>query len=364
MKIESLFASRRAPLLIPALLLGLLAACENATPPVVTDQSVRPARIFTVGGDLSTVTHEFVGQVDAAQTIDMTFRVPGPLVELPVLEGQSIRTGDLVAALDPTDYTLDLKEAEVQRELARQDLARKQQLLRERGISQSIVDDARALYDLRQVAVAQARENLDRTRLRAPFDAYVARRYTDNHVNVRVGDPIVRLTDLNELHVVANVPEDLLATATPERVVSVHARFPFLPEERFELSFRENTGESNAVAQTFQITFAMPRPAQWNILPGMTATVEVELTAPGDAARIQIPTSALVSDPEKNYFVWRYDPLTQAVEKQPVQIGPAAGGGITVLAGLAPGDLIVASGAAHLQPGMKVRMLGQPVSVL
>lgn len=341
-----------------------LAGCNRQEPPEIVDQSVRPAKIFSISTDADFERHEFVGQVEAAQTIDMTFRVPGPLIELAVLEGQSIPKGTLVAAIDDTDYALALREAKVQLELARQDLTRKRQLLRERGISRSIVDDARALYDLRQVAVEKAEENLTRTQLHAPFDAYVAQRFTDNHVNVRPGDPIVRLMDLNELFIVMNAPAKLAATTTPELILSAHARFPFLPEQQFELTFRENRGQSNAVAQTFEVTFTMPRPEGLNILPGMTATVEIALNLPVAQASIRIPTSSLVSDPAKNYFVWKFDPESQLVTRQPVEVGPAMGKGITITSGLASGDLIVASGAAHLQPGMKVRMLGELISAL
>lgn len=340
----------------------LLCACTEQATQVVADQSVRPARIFAVTTERRSVLHEFVGQVEARQTIDMTFRVPGPLINLPVLEGQTIAEGGLVAAIDDTDYVLAHREARVQLELARQDLNRKRQLLNERGISRSIVDDAKALFDLRQVALEKARENLDRTRLTAPFQAYVARRFTDNHVNVRVGDPIVRLMDLNELYVVINVPENLVATTTPERLISAKARFPFLPDQPFDLIIRENRGESSAVAQTFEVTMAMARPDGLNILPGMTATVEVTLSAPETGTDILIPTSALVSDPEKNYYVWIYDPDTQKVSRRNVTIGPATGAGITVQSGLISGDLIVASGASALQPGMKVRPLGEPAA--
>lgn len=347
-------------LFILTLFILMLCACTEQAKPTVADQSVRPARIFAVTADSLMVQHEFVGQVEARQTIDVTFRVPGPLVDLPVLEGQTIPEGGLIAAIDDTDYVLAHREARVQLELAQQDLNRKRQLLSERGISRSLVDDAKALFDLRQVALEKARENLTRTRLTAPFQAYVARRFTDNHVNVRVGDPIVRLMDLNELYVVINIPENLVATTTPERLISAKARFPFLPEQPFDLTIRENRGESSAVAQTFEVTMAMARPDDLNILPGMTATVEVTLSSPNTGADIQIPTSALVSDPEKNYFVWLYDPDTQLVSRRTITIGPAAGAGITVLSGLISGDLIVASGASALQPGMKVRPLGEP----
>ncbi|MEM7016426.1 MAG: efflux RND transporter periplasmic adaptor subunit, partial [Pseudomonadota bacterium] len=199
------------------------------------------------------------------------------------------------------------------------------------------------------------------TKIHAPFNGYVARRYTDNHVNVRAGENILRLNDLSELFVIASMPESMLATVTAERIVSLYARFAFLPDEIFELTYRENTGEAAAVAQTFEVTFAMPRPEAWNILPGMTATVEVELSATASSTAVRVPISALVADANKQFFVWLYDAATNAVEKRTVEVGPAEGKTAVIRAGLKGGELLVATGASQLQAGMKVRALGEPV---
>ena len=339
-----------------------LTACDRAPESSVQSQSIRPARVFQVVAEGSTIKHEFVGRVEAAQVVDVSFEVAGPLAQLPVLEGQSISVGDLVAALDPTDFDLAVREAEVQLKLARLDLERKRKLLVERGISESLVDEAQALFDLREVRVAQAREALADARIVAPFDAYVARRYVDNHVNVRAGDKIARLNDLQELYVVANVPGSLLATATPDRVVAFTARFSFIPDTQFALEYRENSGEADAVAQTYEVTFAMPRPERWNILPGMTATVEVELTAADDGLGINIPIAALVTGSDKRFHVWVYDPVTHYVERRGVEVGSAAGTGVPILAGLSGGELVVATGASQLQDGMQIRPLGEPLT--
>ena len=346
-------------------LLLLATGCEHEPPPPVEDQTIRPARIFLVSAVGETMVHEFVGRLEAAQTVDMSFEVGGPLIRLPVREGQAVAAGTLLAALDPTDFQLAVREAEVQLKLAHQDLARKQKLLAERGISQSLVDDAKALFDLRQVSLAKARQDLADTRIYAPFDAYVARRFTDNYVNVQARAPIIRLHDLDELYVIANVSERLAATVTEDRVVAIRARFPFLPDREFELDYRENIGEADAVAQTFEVTFAMPRPEGLNLLPGMTATVSLELRQedPG-RQEIRIPTSALVADPDRSFFVWVFDPQTQLVEKRPIQVGTVDGRGIEVHDGLRDGELIVASGASHIQSGMRVRVLGEPVADL
>lgn len=347
-------------------LVFLQVGCEPKAAAPIADQSVRPARIFQVTASGSTRLRSFVGRVEASQTVDVSFEVSGPLAQLPVREGQEVNEGALIAALDPTEFELALREAEVQQKLARRDLTRKAQLLRDRGISRSLVDDARSLFDLQTVRVQKARERLLDSKIVAPFDAYVARRFTDNHVNVNAGQKIARLTDLEELFVVASIPEGLLATVTSEQVISVFARFDFAPDQRFPLDFREISGEADAVAQTYEVAFAMPRPERWNVLPGMSATIDVELTAseaPEDRG-IGIPVSALVSDIEGGFFVWIYDSETLGVSKRRVRVGVPDGRGVAVLEGLAGNELIVATGATALREGMRVRVLGEPVTTL
>src|SRR5690606_30422755 len=154
--------------------------------------------------------------------------------------------------------------------LAAQDLERKQALLRRNGISQALVDDAQAHHDLALVRVAMAEARLADSRIAAPFDAVVGRRFVDNRNRVQVGEPIVRLLDLHHLDVITDVPGNLFATVARERVDSVTATFDFLPGRTFALAYRESSGEANPVAQTYQVRFSMPRPEGVNILPGMT----------------------------------------------------------------------------------------------
>lgn len=342
------------------LLVTVLSGCERTQAPVA-DQSVRPAKLFRVSSLGATVSHDFVGRVEAAQAVDVSFEVAGELVQLPILEAQDLQAGDLVARLDPTDFELAVREAEVQVRLAAQDLERKEALLRQQGIPRSVVDDARANHDLWVVRLDQARERLADTRIVAPFDARVAARYVDNRSRVQPGEPVARLLDLSHLTVVANVPAGLLATVTPDRVVAMTARFDFLPDEPFPLTYRESRGEASPVAQTYEVSFTLQRSDAVNILPGMSARVRVDLRADSRGS-IQVPASALLSDPESNFFVWVYDPATSLVERRRVVVGSPFPTGIGIRRGLTDGELVVMAGASQLQEGMRVRPLGDPVS--
>lgn len=344
----------------------LLAGCEQSVPTPI-DQSVRPAKLFQVNHEATALVHELVGRIEAAQTVDVAFEVDGTLQEISMREGQAVSKNTLVARLDPTDFQLAVREAEVQSRLAAQDLRRKEALLRDRGISESLVDDARANYDLSQVHLAQARERLTKTRITAPFNGFVSNRFVDNRTRVGIGEPILRLTDLNQLKVLVAFPEALMAElalgASPNDPATAQpkltAQFAFLPGQAFPLTFAENTGEANPVAQTFTVSFFMQRPATHNILPGMTATVRIESTNPAEQTQLTIPTNALQSATDGNFFVWHFDPATQLVSERSVQVAQLRGGGIGITKGLIAGEIVVAAGASQLREGMQVRPLGE-----
>jgi len=337
----------------------LLGGCERPLP-VPADQAVRPAKLFQVTAHQPTISHEFVGKLDAAQTVDVSFEVAGELLQLPIREGEAVAKGALVAALDPTNFELAVREAEVQLRLTTQDLQRKETLLRDRGISESVVDEARAQFELSQVRLSQAQKRQADSRIVAPFDAFVAHRYVDNRSKVKVGDRVARLSDLNELKVVASIREQLVATVTPERVVALTARFDFLPDRPFPLVFRERSGEANPVAQTYEVTFTMVRPTDVNLLPGMTAKVRVELKAGDEDEGIVIPTTALLSEPNGEFFVWVFDPDSGRVTRRTVTVADPRERGIGIVSGLADKELVVAAGASQLQDGMRVHRLGEP----
>jgi len=332
----------------------VLAACEARLPPEVADQSIRPARVMTVNLKNQQQQVKLVGRVEAAQSIDLAFEVSGPLHKLPIREGQEVKKGELLAALDQTDFRLAISESLVQLRLAQQDLDRKASILSQRGIARSAVDDARSMRDLQRVRLTQAQQKLADATLLAPFDGIVAQRFVDGFANVNAAQPILRLHAGNELFVVANVPEQLSATLTPDDVETIYTTFSFSGEEQFPLTFRENSGEADRVAQSVEVSFAMPRSEQWNFLPGMTATVTIQLKQSGIAS-VVVPAAAIIADAEQRLFVWLVDDKTQTVSRRYVTISQSEPMGVVVIQGLSDGDVLVTTGAATLSEGLRIR---------
>jgi membrane fusion protein, multidrug efflux system len=90
----------------------LLAACGQEKEEKAAKEVVRPIKMMTVTSSRDTLQRRFPGKVRAARQVDLAFQVDGPLIELPVNEGQRVKRGDLIARIDPRDFEVNLRKAE------------------------------------------------------------------------------------------------------------------------------------------------------------------------------------------------------------------------------------------------------------
>ena len=144
--------------IIPIVIIILLIGCDSREPPEPVSQKVRPAKIKTLTVATTYQELEFAGRVEAMQTTDLSFEVPGRLEVVAFKEGEDIKKGELIARLDSETFFLAVREAEVQMKLSLQDLSRKQKLLAKKGIAKSIVDDAQTTFELMEVKLTQAKK--------------------------------------------------------------------------------------------------------------------------------------------------------------------------------------------------------------
>ncbi|SDR37558.1 efflux RND transporter periplasmic adaptor subunit [Pseudovibrio sp. Tun.PSC04-5.I4] len=342
---------RRGATIFVGALAVLLAGCqEQDVAEAPKEAIVRPASVMIVSeiDDLS--TRNFTGRVDAVQTVDLAFRVSGQLVELPVSDGQRVKKGDLIAALDPTDYENVVREAQVNYEQKKKDLKRFETLKNKQVISEGKYDGAKTAFDLAEVTLDKAKQNLGYTRIVAPYDAVVTSRSLDNYAIIKDGNSIVRLQDVSEVRIDINVPETLFSQATESSVLKMTAEFPSHPGKVFPLQYREHSTEADKVAQTYRVTLAMDNKSGFNIIPGMTASVKVSLNGLGnrDETAFFVPTSAVGAAPDKSAYVWVVNPDDKRVTRRSVTLGTILGAFIPVLSGLKDGEMIVTAGVSHL----------------
>jgi RND family efflux transporter MFP subunit len=325
---------------------------------------IRPVKTIVVGGQVST-DMIFPAIVEAGEKAVLSFRVAGRLIELPIEEGQEIKKGQLIGRLDPRDFEIAIKEAEAQYTQAQADFQRYENLYEQDVASKQELDTRRSRRDVTRAQLAQARENLGYTRLQAPFSGQIGRRYVENHMDVQVQQEIADLNDITNVEVVFNVAEHLIKALRQDTDVEAFARFDTAPDQKFPLTFKEASNRADPATRTFEITYLMPQPKEFRLLPGMTATVQVVLSEKrlADAQQAQrfiIPAIAVMGDASGKSEVWVVDTDKMIVQKRAVKVGEMTGAdGIYVLEGLKGGETLVIAGMTQLQDGMQVRLWEQ-----
>jgi RND family efflux transporter MFP subunit len=338
----------------------LLAGCfedADAADAAAVSPDVPTVRLATVGEAASFDTRRFVGRVEARSTVDLAFQLTGEIVDLAVRQGEIVPQGGRIAGLDPTDYRLALDRAEANRDLAEAEFNRARDLVERGAAPEARLDQTRADLALAEVEIRSAERNIGLTTIEAPFDALITRRLTDAFAYVTPGTPVVRVQDVTEMRVVISVPEDLIWLAGQPETFTAGARLTALPELAFPLVLREFATEADAVARTYEVSFAIDAPRDPRVLPGMTATVELRANGAAAPAGFELPVAAIDPNGSDGFQVWVFDPEAGTVAPRAVTLGLPDADRVPVLEGLEPGEQVVAAGVGRLVPGQRVRPL-------
>jgi multidrug resistance efflux pump len=230
------------------------------------------------------------GQV-RGQIIGVAPRVSGYIVEVPLIDNQFVRKGDLLFRLDPEPFQLAVDQAQVnlqkaweqeqalkaevkvaqaeisvweaRRAKAKIDVERYKNLLSVRAVSQEDYDKAKEEFSISQanleatrakledvkarlgetgeknsavraakVALEQAKLNLSYSKIYAPVDGYITNLNIDSGDYVQTGNPVLALVDVKTLRVDAYFQETRLENIKPgDRAAVTLMGYPDYPLE-------------------------------------------------------------------------------------------------------------------------------------
>jgi len=347
-------------------MIATLFACggpqEEQPPP-----PVRPVKLFTVEGTEGAALRRFPGAISASQRAELSFRVNGVLQKILVKEGDKVKKGQVLARLDPTDYKIRVSDRQATFDSTEKNFKRAKELIEDGNISQTDYDQVEANFRTSEAALALAKQELAYTQLKAPFAGSIGRRDVDNFEEVQSRQAIFQLQNVDRLDVAIDLSESLVRSvrlaekagnaseSEAASVVEAYASFEGKEGDKFPLKVKEVATKADTQTQTFRVTFTMPQPKNFRVLPGMTANVFLDLSrvTSTDTAK-WVPIGAVVADSGLDARVWVLDDKTMTVSALPVKIGRMSGRNIEVNSGLVGGEEIVSVGAAYLAEGMKV----------
>jgi membrane fusion protein, multidrug efflux system len=296
-----------------------------------------------------------VGSVVAVRGVTVSADLPGIVEKINFDSGKAVKQGEVLVELDTKQERAQLAATEAQRELARINFGRMQDLVRQGVISRAEYDKAAAENKQTEANVGESHATIERKTIRAPFSGVLGLRQVNLGQYLAGGAPIVPLQSLNPIYVNFGVPQQNLSKLRIGQTVSItNADMAGI---RFggRITAIDSVVDENTRNVQVQATLSNP---QARLHPGMFVQVETGIGASQDV--IALPASSINYAPygDSVYIVSdMQSPNGQnfrGVHQQFVKLGPSRGDQVAVLSGLKPGDEVVTSGVFKLRNGAAV----------
>src|SRR5881296_2718587 len=357
----SMLKRRDVPFLIViGLLLFALAACNAATSSLDPRTQSPLVRVATVESS-APAERSFTGIVAARVQSDLGFRVPGKVLERLVDTGQTVKRGQPLVRIDPTDLRLAMRAhdeavvaARARAHQTAEDEVRYRDLLPPRAVSASDYDKAKAAAESARAELNAARAQADVARnemsyavLFADADGVVVETLAEPGQVVTAGQVVVRVAHAGRREAVIELPETLRpAIGSTGRATLYGSGLTGSAQ------LRQLSDAANRQTRTFEARY---------VLEGSLAdaplgsTVSIQISNGRSVPALQVPLGAIF-DAGKGPGVWLVEGETSRVTWRAVQIAGLSGEAASVVGNFNPGDRVVALGAHLLHEGDHVRL--------
>ena len=292
---------------------------------------------------------EAIGTTQANESVTITAKVTDSIRHVRFDDGDFVQQGDVLVELTNEEQTALLQEEEAGRQDARNQYDRLKDLLEQRSIPVSDVDEARA-----RLAAAEARyqatvARLDDRLIRAPFAGLLGFREVSAGTLITPGTRITTLDDISVIKLDFALPEVHLGVVHPG--LSLTAASAAFPGRTFDASVRTVGSRVNPVTRAVTVRAHIDNP-DGLLRPGMLMTVKLT-TASRDA--LMVPETALV---QRGMETFVYAVTDGRAVMTTIDLGIRRDGLAEARAGITSGQEVVAEGVMKVRDGGPVRRAG------
>jgi membrane fusion protein (multidrug efflux system) len=296
-----------------------------------------------------------IGTAAAIQGVTVGADLPGTIDKIHFESGQWVKEGEILVELDTRQERAQLANLEAQRDLAKVNYGRAQELVKAGVIAKQDYDNASAQQKATEAQVGDIKAAIARKTIRAPFSGVLGIRQVSLGQYLAAGQAIVSLQTLSPIYVDFGVPQQDAGKVIPGHVLRVTNQD--LPGMAFTGRITALDSVINEQTRNIQVQ-AIITNKENKLRPGMFVQVELPLGRPRDV--IALPATAInyapygdsvfiitdMKDPQGNTY--------RGVRQQVVKVDSSRGDQVGVISGLNPGDEVVSSGVFKLRNGAPV----------
>ena len=290
-------------------------------------------------------SEEVVGTVRPKRRATLESRLSGRIESMPVLLGDRIQKGQLVARLAIPEVKARLEQAEAGLEQANRDWKRASALFEQQSVTRSDLDNAESRLAVARGVAQEAAAMMGYVEVVAPFDGLVTRKWVDMGDLASPGKPLVDIEDPTALQLETNIPEGMASRITRGA--------------RFEVRLDSASGMVEGVVS--EIASAADPASRTSMAkldlpdhPGLRTGQFARLVLPiGESQAVMIPVGAVVRRGQLE-IVFTVDQARARMRL--VKTGRQVGERVEVLSGLVAGEKVVIDGASRLVDGQSLEV--------
>ena len=293
------------------------------------------------------------GNVDTKQNLIIYPEYSGVLTQVYVKSGQKVNKGQILARIDDGGLSNQLAQMETQATLAKTTFERQKNLWDKKIGSEIQFLQAKTNYEAQMKAVAQMKAQLGKTIVKAPFSGVIDEVITEKGQVVGPGQQLMRIVNLSDMYVSANVPESFIGKIKNGAIVDVEVKST---GKIYKGKVRQIGNYINPNNRNFSIEVAVPNSD--NLLrPNQVAVLKIEDYKKPNA--ILVPESIVTENAVGEKIIYTVDTSGKEPKaiKKTIVVGLTSGANIEVKSGLNKGEQIIIEGARSVQNGDIVEII-------
>jgi RND family efflux transporter MFP subunit len=325
--------------------LALVAGCSRHPEPASTETlPTATVRVAAIASRRHEAVEEVVGTVRARLRAVIEGKVSGRIEQIAVVTGQRVQAGALLVQVDADEVRARVDQALAVREQAESDLRRFTTLLAQEAVTRAEFDAVQARQRIAQAGVREAETMLSYTRVAAPFDGVITRKWAEVGDLAVPGKPLLELEDPASLRFEANLPEALIQKVQPGGRLRVRVT---TVDRELEGTVAEIAPSSDPDSRTFLVKLDLPSdPALRAGQFGRTAVPMGEISA------LRVPAAAVI---QRGQMELVFLVTEGRARLRLVKTGKRIDGEVEIVSGVEAGEQVVVEGAAQLRDGQPVQ---------
>ena len=308
-----------------------------------TSLPIAQVRVQAAGNKSRAMTEEVVGTVRAKLHATLESKLSGRIDKMPVVLGQRVKSGELVARLDAAEINARLEQAEAALEQSEREWKRVSALFEQQAATRSEYDAAQSRNRVAKGAAAEAKAMMGYVEVVAPFDGVVTKKWADVGDLATPGKPLLSIEDPTALQLEADVPQAIATYVQRDARLAAHVDGV---DGDLTGTVSEIAPAADSISRTVRIKVDI------SLQPGLSSGQFARLLVPvGESNSLRVPASAVV---ERGQLEIVFVVANQHAQMHLVKTGKRIGDNVEILSGLHSGDAVVIEGAAQLTDGQPV----------